>query len=405
VPGRRVAVTGIGTVTSIGSSTAAFAVALRQGKSGISSSSSLDPESFHSTLTGAVLDLDLRQRFSAHEQRRLDPITQLSLLACDEAVMMANLDKSDACLHRAAIVIGTTLGGMNSGLRFFRDRLRGRDSAITLRDFPLHAVNDHIATRWGMSGPSLVLSTACAASTHAIGMAMRMIRLGYVDCAITGGFDPFSELTHAGFGVLGLLTKDAVRPFDRNRSGLVLGEGAGFLFLEERNSALRRGRTILADLIGFGITSDAHHMTAPEASGDGAARAIKHALQDGGISASQIDYINAHGTGTRKNDLAEALAIRDVFGAAARRIPVSSTKSMIGHTLGAAGAIELIATILSMREGFLPPTINHRDTDPECDFDVVPNESRPAVIRTALSNSFGFGGNNGCIVVQRAEAA
>jgi 3-oxoacyl-[acyl-carrier-protein] synthase II len=292
---------------------------------------------------------------------------------------------------------------MSSGLEFYRSHLKGVTRAGRLLEFPPYSVNDHLMAEGGLHGTSLVFSTACAAGTHAIGAALDLIRSGQSDLVVTGGFDTFSELTFAGFGVLGLMSRDAVRPFDLNRSGLVLGEGAGILIVEERGRAIQRGASVLGELLGFGMTSDAYHMTAPESDGRGAARAMRLALQDANLAPEQIGYINAHGTATPKNDAAEAAAIQQVFGSALAGIPVSSTKSMIGHTLGAAGALELIATLLALSQGFLPPTANFRDADPDCPLDVVAEGARPQRVAHALSNSFGFGGNNGCLIVEAAE--
>lgn len=363
-----------------------------------------DPAVYHSTLGARILDFDASGRPSPLQHRRPDRACQLAVIACDEAMAAAGFTPPLQAGSRAGLVLGTTLGGMNAGLDFYRQYLQGGVEAEKLLDFPPHVANDYLASGWHVSGPSLVLSTACAASTHAIGFAADLIRSGQLDMAVTGGYDPFSDLTFAGFGVLGLLTTDAVRPFDQHRSGLVLGEGAGILILEAWDHAVRRGGTILAEMRGFGMTSDAFHMTAPEADGQGAARAMQQALADAGLTPADIDYINAHGTGTKKNDLAETTAIKKVFGARAYEIPVSSTKSMLGHTLGAAGAIELIATILAMHSDFLPPTINYQTPDPACDLDYVANRARPYVFDTALSNSFGFGGNNGCLVVSKVKS-
>jgi 3-oxoacyl-[acyl-carrier-protein] synthase II len=398
---RSVVVTGLGVVNAVANSTAAFEDALRRGVSGVVSLPEFDSSRWHSSLAAPAVSFDPFLLLSRRDIRGADRTSRLALCAAAEAVSRSSLRRFGST---AAVVLGTTLGGMNAGVKFYGALTDGHVRVRCLHDFPMHSAADRIAAHWGVSGPVVAVSTACAAGTHAVGLATDMIRGGLVDAAIAGGVDPLSQFTHAGFGVLGLLTSDAVRPFDLNRSGLVLGEGAGFVVLEAAECAAKRNATVLAEIAGFGITSDAHHMTAPEADGEGAARAITLALHDAELHPSEVDYINAHGTGTRKNDAAEAKAIMRALGPAARKVPVSSTKSMIGHTLGAAGAIELIATILAMRGRFLPPTINFRTADSDCLLDCVPNESRVATVRVALSNSFGFGGNNGCIAVLAADA-
>ena len=399
---RRGVVTGVGVVSPIACGAEAYAEALREGRSGIRRLPDKDPALYHSDLGAPATDFRPEAHFDRFELRRLDRASQMVLAAFREAMHMAGLERLPQA-NSASLVLGTTLGGMNSGLEFYRNHLQGVTRARQLLDFPPYAANDHVMAEGGLQGSSLVFSTACAAGTHAIGMALDLIRSGQSDIVVTGGFDTFSELTFAGFGVLGLMSQDAVRPFDLNRSGLVLGEGAGILIVEERQRAIARGAPVLGELCGFGITSDAYHMTAPESDGTGAARAMRLALEDADLTPEQIGYINAHGTATRKNDAAEAAAIQRVFGNALHGIAVSSTKSMIGHTLGAAGALELIATLLTLSRGFLPPTINFRDADPECPLDVVAEGARRCTVRHALSNSFGFGGNNGCLVVDIGE--
>jgi 3-oxoacyl-[acyl-carrier-protein] synthase II len=398
---RRGVITGVGVVSPIGCGADNYADALAEGRCGVRQLEDKTPELYHSNLAAPATDFHPQAYFTRAELRCLDRASQMVLAAFREAMQMAHLAPL-ATDNTASLVLGTTLGGMNSGLDFYKRHLEGVFRARQLLDFPPYAANDHVMAEGRLHGSSLVLSNACAAGTHAIGVASDMIRSGQADVVVAGGFDTFSDLTFAGFGVLGLMSQDAVRPFDLNRSGLVLGEGAGILIVEERQRALERGAPVLGELCGFGITSDAHHMTAPESDGIGAARAMRLALHDAGLRPDQIGYINAHGTATRKNDAAEAAAIQQVFGDSLHGIPVSSTKSMIGHTLGAAGALEIIATILMLGRGLLPATVNFLDADPECPLDVIPEGARRCEVRHALSNSFGFGGNNGCLIVEVA---
>jgi 3-oxoacyl-[acyl-carrier-protein] synthase II len=275
-----------------------------------------------------------------------------------------------------------------------------------------NAVAAHIAIQYGLLGPNYVVSTACASGNHAIGEAYRKIQHGETEVMITGGTEaPLTEYTFAAFYALRTLSKssrppqEASRPFDLERDGFVMGEGGAALILEDLNHALNRGAPIYAEIIGYALTSGAHHMVMPVPDGEDAARTMEAALQDAGLNIREIDYINAHGTSTRANDIAETRAIRRVFGNHASRVPVSSTKSMIGHTIGAAGAIEAVVSCMTLQEGIIPPTINYEHPDPECDLDYVPNQARKADVRTVLSNAFGFGSVNACLIFSRMDGA
>ncbi len=397
----RVVIAGLGTVNPLSNNKDEFFSSLMQGKDGIDTIHTIDMTNYPYTMGGEVKNLDVSHLLSQRGLLRSDRATQLLLAATEEAVVDADLMnlKSEE-RHRISLITGTTLGGMRSGEAFYRQFVSNPAKARPgcLLDANQHAANDHVMSTFDFHGCSLVISTACSASGHAIGYGFDVIRSEQADIVIAGGFDVMSELTFSGFSILRAMTRDKIRPFDRGRSGLVLGEGAGVIVLEEMDHAKRRGARVYAEIVGYGSSSDAYHMTAPHPTGEGAAQAITLALQDACISQEGVDYINAHGTATRANDAAETLAIKASLGQHAYGIPVSSIKSMIGHLLGAAGAVEAIATIMSIYHDAIPPTINYQDPDPKCDLDYVPNEGRKMKVNVALSNSFGFGGNN-CVLV------
>jgi nodulation protein E len=303
---------------------------------------------------------------------------------------------SDELRDKTVIATGSCVGGQGTqdiGFVDLYQRGRGRVHPLTIPKVMGNAGAGHISMEFGITGPAFNVSTACSSSNHAIGQAFHMIRSGMAEAAITGGGEaPFSLGLLKAWEAMRVISPDTCRPFSKNRLGMILGEGAGMLVLESLDAARSRGARIYGEVVGFGMSADAHHLTAPSALG--AASAIRRALNDAGIAPEQIGYINAHGTGTAANDPTETRAIRDVFGAHADRVPVSSTKSMHGHGLGAAGALEAIATFLALREGYVPPTANYTEPDPECDLDYVPNQARPARVEWALSNSFAFGGLN-----------
>jgi 3-oxoacyl-[acyl-carrier-protein] synthase II len=304
-----------------------------------------------------------------------------------------------------AVVLGATTAGMMRGETALRERIDGTRQRYTktpLLGVPMATSADLMATVFGCAGPRLVLSTACSSSGTALGVALDWIRLGRVDAVLAGGTESMCRTIFAGFNALHALALEPCRPFDRNRSGLSLGEGAAVLVIESPEHAARRGARVHATIHGYGMSADGHHLTAPHPEGIGAVLAMRRALAHAGVARGEVDYINAHGTGTPLNDGIEAGAIRAVFGGDADRVAVSSTKAAVGHTLGAAGAIEGVATIVALRDGFLPPTVNLEDPDPACGLDFVPRTSRPATLRYALSNSYGFGGNNTTVVFGRA---
>ncbi len=396
----------MGAICSIAAHTQALGQALRNGDSGIRTLSDRDPSQYHS-LQAATVPNAIAPRINADNllPEWSDRATRLGSMAFDEAIAQSGLPSARELSSRSALSVGTTLGGMCSGLRFYEDWIK-RDVWRTrwLRDFSPYAMNDHLMARSGITGMSLVLSSACAASAHALGTAFDLIRTGRCDVVIAGGVDTFTDLTHAGFGVLGLLSQSDVKPFSRERTGLVLGEAAAFLVLESEHHALSRDAEPLGEMLGFGMTSDAFHMTSPEADGRGATEAMRMALACAEATPDDIVYINAHGTATQKNDATEVLAMEAVFGLdRMESLPVSSTKSMVGHTLGAAGALEAVASLVSLNEGFLPPTISTTAEDVEFNLDCV-TASRTSSATVAMSNSFGFGGNNASLIF-RASAS
>ncbi len=401
-PGRAV-VTGLGVISPLGALVAEFFRNLMDGRDGIDSIQGLDVSQYSVRMGGQVRDLEPWVPVPARERRRLDRGSQLLLAATSNAIRHSGLDFAHMDTSRVSLVTGTTLGGMITGEWFYRRLLMnaGKSSSHRVRQACPHAANDEIMASWDLSGRSVVFSTACSASTHAIGYGLDLIRSGAADVVLAGGFEPFSELTLAGFGILRVLTPEKMRPFDRRRTGLLLGEGAGIIILENLLHAQKRQATIYAELVGYGSTSDAYHMTAPHPQGEGAARAIQAALRDAHLNVDEVDYINAHGTATPANDLTETQAIKTALGAHAYTVPVSSIKPMIGHLLGAAGAVEAVATVMSVYHNQIPPTINYVEPDPACDLDYVPHAGREKKVRVALSNSFGFGGNNGVVVFRR----
>jgi 3-oxoacyl-[acyl-carrier-protein] synthase II len=403
---RRAVITGLGTINPLSSGAESFFSALLDGRDGIGPIEAFDVSGYGCTTGGTVRHL-ATPLLDAKEQRLVDRASKLLLAAAHEAfedAELRSLDEQDRA--RASLFTGTTLGGLLAGEAYYRQLI---DDPATVRPAPLlgtslHAANDLVMSKLGLRGASMVLSTACSASAHAIGHAFDLIRSGQSTLALAGGFESLSEVTYSGFSILRSMTGDRIRPFDGRRSGLVLGEGAAVLVLEELEHALKRGAVPYAEIVGYGSTSDAYHMTAPHPRGEGAARAIALALADGKISPDQVDYVTAHGTATRANDSAETYALKSALGTAARSVPVSSIKSMIGHLLGAAGATGAVAAILAIDHSAIPPTINYAEPDPECDLDYVPNEGRDARVDLALANSFGFGGNN-CVLAFKRLAA
>ena len=407
---RRVCVTGLATLNPLGNDVAATWEAVKAGRSGIGPITLFDAAGFETRFAGEVKDFDPVARFGRKDARRMARMTQLVLAAAGEVIADAGLERADH--HESTgVVVGSGMGALDSiadaaGTLRERgpDRLSPFFVPMMLADTPAAA----ISIAFGLKGPNLAVYTACATGNNAIGEAAATIRRGAAEIMIAGGAEAcIVPLGLAGFGVMGAIStrnhepERASRPFDARRDGFVVSEGAALLVLEEREHALRRGATIYGEVLGYGSSADAHHITNPAEDGEGAARSMRAALRDAGLSSGEIDYINAHGTSTPMNDSAETAAIKHVFGERAYEIPVSSTKSMTGHLLGAAGALEAIFCLLAMRDGLVPPTINYEEPDPACDLDYVPNQPRPADVRVAMSNAFGLGGHNATLVLGR----
>jgi nodulation protein E len=400
---RRVVVTGIGAISALGPEAGAFWQALAAGQPGIGPIRSVDTTQLRFSNGAEVPGYDPAEHFGNKETDFLDRFAQFAVIAAREAVRDSGIEWPPELRARAAIVTGSCVGGQSTEDEGFQSLYlykRPRVNPLTIPRSMENAGASHISIETGITGPTYTISTACSSSNHAIGQAFWLVRDGVVDAAITGGSEaPFSLGNLKAWEAMRVVAPDTCRPFSRTRRGLILGEGGAMLVLETLDAALARGARVYAEIMGFGMSSDAHHLTQPSA--DGPALAMRLALADGGIDPGQVGYINAHGTATPANDPTEACAIRMVFGGRTDRIAVSSTKSMHGHTLGAAGAIEAVATVLALRNGLLPPTANFEEPDPQCELDVVPNAARAAEPECALSNSFAFGGLNAVVAFRR----
>ena len=407
---RRVVITGLGPVTPIGTGAQAFAQAQRAGKSGVTRTTRYDPQHVASKIAGEVKE-DLGEWVDAREARKLDRYVQLALAGAQLAVEDSGLSADEIAGERTGTVIGSGIGGIKT----FEDQSRvmfERDaSRLSPMFVPMMIANmatGHVAMKYGATGPSSTVVTACATGTGAIGDAARYIQLGLADLMIAGGSEAaVTELAMGGFANMKALStrndepEKASRPFSASRDGFVLGEGAGVVILEEYEHAKKRGATIYAEIVGYGTSADAHHITMPAPEGRGAQVAMRMALATAGVNPEQVGYINAHGTSTHFNDLHETQGIKHVFGDHAHQLAVSSTKSMTGHLLGAAGAVEAIAVAQALKDGVLPPTINLTDPDPELDLDYVPEGAREQQVEYVLSNSFAFGGQNAALLFKR----
>jgi nodulation protein E len=400
---RRVAVTGIGVISALGANRESFWQALAAGVCGIRPMELVPPGTVRFSNAAEALDYRLADHFDDKEVTLLDRFAQFAAVAAREAVLDAQLEWTTALRERTAIVTGSSTGGQTSEDESFRDfyeRKQVRFSPFTIPRSMSNAGASRISFEHSVTGPVYTLSTACSSSNHAIGQAFWMVRSGAAELAIAGGSEaPFSPGLLKAWEGMRVVAPDTCRPFSRDRKGLILGEGAGMLVLEPLDHAQARGAKIYAEIAGFGMSSDAHHLTQPLA--EGAARAMRACLLDARVTPDAIGYINAHGTGTLSNDPTEADAIRSVFGAHTSKLMVSSTKSMHGHTLGAAGALEAAATLLALSRKIIPPTANFLASDPACDLDVVPNTARDIEIEWALSNSFAFGGLNAVLAFRR----
>ena len=408
---RRVVVTGLGAVTPLGIGVGPTWEAILAGRSGVGRITKFDPSDFSTTIAAEVKGFVPEDFIDRKEIKRMDPFIHLAMASAHFAMTDAGLTIDEELAPRVGVYMGSGLGGLSTLERYHQAYLEEGVRKISPFFIPMLISNlapGHIAIRYGAKGPNITTTTACAASSHAIGEALLAIRRGVCDAVIAGGSE--ATITPMGLGgfcaMKALSTRNgdpagASRPFDKDRDGFVMGEGAAMLILEELGFAKKRGANIYAELCGYGASGDAHHVTAPAPGGEGAVRCMRAALSDARVSPGEVDYINAHGTSTPYNDVFETMAIKTVFGDRAQDLMVSSTKSMTGHLLGAAGATEGLFSVLAIRDGVVPPTINYTTPDPECDLDYVPNEARRKEVRYALSNSFGFGGTNSCLLFGR----
>jgi len=414
---RRVVITGLGAITPLGQTVKETWENLVKGKSGVGYIDRFDTSNLPVKIAAQIRDFDPLRRLSQKEAgvpiKKLDPFSIYALWAAEEAIEDSALLKGPFDPDRVGVIIASGIGGVETlereiivGYTKGYDRISPYLIPMMIPDM----ASGLIAIKYRFKGPNYCTVSACASSAHAIGDAFRLIRYGDADVMIVGGSEaPIIPTAVAGFSSMKALStrndepEKASRPFDRDRDGFVMGEGAAVLVLEEYEHAMRRGAKIYAELVGYGATADAYHITAPCVDGEGAVKCMLRALEDAKLSPDEVDYINAHGTSTKLNDAVETLAIKRVFGERAYKIPISSTKSMIGHLLGAAGAIEAVATIMTIHTGIIHPTINYENPDPECDLDYVPNEARKKEVNVAISNSFGFGGHNVCLVFKKLE--
>jgi 3-oxoacyl-[acyl-carrier-protein] synthase II len=406
-------VTGVGLVSPLGIGTQANWDALCQGRSGIGPITRFDASQFSTRIAGEVKGFDPLQFIEKKDVKKMDVFIQLAIAASQFAVDDAGLTITPDLAPRVGVFIASGIGGFSTIEREHKALLEGGPRRISPFFIPASIINlaaGQVSIRFGAKGPNSATCTACSASAHAIGDALEIIRRDAADVMIAGGSEAaITPMGVGGFAAMRALStrndepERASRPFDRDRDGFIMGEGAGVVILEEHERARRRGAPIYAELVGYGMSADAYHITAPSEDGDGAIRVMAAALQSGGVRPDVVDYINAHGTSTPYNDKLETLAIKRCFGAHARKVGISSTKSMTGHLLGAAGGLEAGITALAVRHQVMPPTVNLEHPDPECDLDYVPNACRPARIEYALSNSFGFGGTNGALLFKRYD--
>ncbi|HKV03940.1 MAG TPA: beta-ketoacyl-[acyl-carrier-protein] synthase family protein [Candidatus Acidoferrales bacterium] len=396
---RRVAITGLGIISPLGLNLADTWKSLSEGRTGIGPIRSVDCSTIKFQNGAEVRGFDAASHFPGGKDAYYDRFAQFSVVAAREAFRESGIELTPELRLRSAIVCGSAVGGQASIEAGFEDlwvQGRGRVHPLTIPKTMANAGASHISMDLGLSGPVYTISTACSSANHAIGQAFRLVRDGEAEFAVTGGSEAFFTIGMLkAWEAMRVISPDTCRPFSKDRRGMILGEGGAMMTLEPFEAARARGARIYAEICGMGMTSDAHHLTQPTF--DGPARAMRGALRDAGLAPEAIGYINAHGTGTQGNDPVETRAIREVFGAHADKLAVSSTKSMHGHALGAAGALEAVATVLALHHGILPPTANYNERDPECDLDYIPNQPRAARVEAALSNSFAFGGLNAVV--------
>ncbi|WP_409174447.1 beta-ketoacyl-ACP synthase II [Brevibacillus fortis] len=411
---RRVVITGVGVVSPVGNDAQTFWNSLLEGKSGIDRVAAFDASDYPTQIAGEVKNFDPEQYMEKKDIRRTDRFVQFGLAAAKMAVEDAKLEITPENAERVGVYIGSGIGGLTTWEEQHSVLLEKGPRRVSPFFIPMLIANmasGAVSIQYGAKGPTSSAITACATGTNAIGDALRLIQFDHADVMIAGGAEAtVRPMAFAGFcSAKAMSTRNdepqkASRPFDQDRDGFVMGEGAGVLILEELEHAKKRGATIIAEVIGYGMSADAHHITSPSPGGEGAARCMASALKDAGVDPTEVQYINAHGTSTDQGDIAETQAIKSVFGEHAYKLAVSSTKSMTGHLLGATGGVEAIATAYALRDQVLPPTINLENPDPECDLDYVPNHARKATVNVAVSNTFGFGGHNATVVLKRYEA-
>ena len=408
---RRVVVTGIGVVSALGTGVEKNWNALLQGKSGVDRITRFDASELPTQIAGEVKDFNAEEFIDKKEIKKMDLFIQYALAAAEMAMQDSALVINEENAERVGVLVGSGLGGLPTIEKYHDALAEGGYKKVSPFFIPMLIINlapGQISIRYGAKGPNFSVVSACAAGTHAIGEAYHVIRRGDADAMITGGAEStITPLSIAGFNAMKALStrnddpQGASRPFDKDRDGFVMGEGAGILVLEEYEAAKARGAKIYAEVVGYGLSGDAYHLTAPAPEGEGAARCMKMALKGARLNPEDVDYINAHGTSTPFNDYYESLAIKSALGAHSRKVMVSSTKGMTGHALGAAGGIEAVFSLLAMDRGVVPPTINYQTPDPDCDLDYVPNTARQATVNVALSNSLGFGGTNATIIFKK----
>jgi len=408
---RRIVITGMGVISPVGTGLNKFWTSLINGQSGIDKITRFDTSNLPTKIAGEVKDFNPENYIEKKELKRLDRFTQFAISATKMALEDSALDLSAVDRTRVGVILGSGIGGTITWEEQHKNLLNkgaGRVSPFFIPMMIVNMASGQVSMAFELKGPNFTVVTACASGTNAVGEAFRTLQRGDADIIISGGTEaPITELSLAGFSSMKALStrndepSRASRPFDRDRDGFVMGEGAGILVMETLDSALKRNAKIYAEVIGYGTTADAYHLTQPAPEGEGASRAMKAAISDAGISANDVDYINAHGTSTPLNDKFETLAIKHTFGEHAYQLAVSSTKSMTGHLLGAAGAVETIASVLATYNDEIPPTINYENEDPECDLNYVPNKAIKRTVNVALSNSMGFGGHNACIIVKK----
>jgi 3-oxoacyl-[acyl-carrier-protein] synthase II len=411
---RRVVVTGGSVVTALGFDLDEFWDRICAGKSGVGPIQRFDPRDFKVRFAGEVRDFSPADHLdiAMKEIKRLDRFCQFAVVASHYAILQSGMDFEKGDSYRHGVLLGSGIGGLGEIEEQHQklcDRGPSRVSAFMIPKLMVNAASGNVSVRWGLRGPNSAVATACASATNAIGDAFKLIQYGMADVMVTGGSEAaVTPMGLSGFSRMNALStrndepERASRPFDRSRDGFVLSEGAGVIVLEEYEHAKKRGAPILCEVLGYGLSADASHMTAPDPHGQGAARAMLGAIQDAGLNPDDIDYVNAHGTSTPLGDAAETAAIKSVFQAHSKKFCVSSSKSQMGHLLGASGGVEAIICALALKHQVAPPTINLEDPDPKCDLDYIPNEARPLKIEKVLKNSFGFGGHNACLVLGRA---